>query len=417
MPQNITWGSSLLREMQSPPKVSVTAPTEDSQVDPVPSSSQASATNSDSSQAVTPDGSARNSPEGDLKNDELYHKKFDKLRKHSAPSAQEEMRQMENLSIQDTEPMEADDGEMDGGPEDGELTMKAEKSRKSAGEAHPQLLAQLKSGPQFKPSIYPAFQSPLYHQQQFQHQQQQQQLQQQQLQQQQKHLQQQQLQQQQKVVALNASAAAAAAASGATFDMSKADSSSMGNVVLSVPQAPFVNRTSPNPSPVNTVSGAAPRSSQPSTIAGKHKCLESLLRTDTSRVAELARSNDTHLNTVSHLKNKIVQKYPNSEHVDSGSSEASVNGASNGRTFGAADLANFPNGQNFANMQHMFSGYQPRPGIDMAALRHTMAMYPHMYMQQGSMLEPAYNEHLAGMQQMVYGGGNAPQQPPVHRYD
>jgi len=278
----------------------------------------------------SPQTSARSSPESEAKNEELYHKKFDKLRKHTTHSAPDETRKMENLSIHDVENMESDSQEESA----------YAKNEKSVGDAHPQLLAQLKSGPQFQPNIHPAFPPSSY--QQFQ-------------------------------------SPAAMTINGSQYEaVKKHENGTLPNVALTVPQGPYRNRSSPSHSPTNCVV------STPSVVyassSSKTKCLESMLRNDTS-----PRSNNEHFLGIERSK---ISKFPSAENLSKGSENEFIGCYQNGHAQSA---------------QPMMAAFQSR-GFDPAAVQHHMALYPQMYSQQrGHMMPQQYNQHLAGMQQLVYG--------------
>ncbi|KAL3855140.1 hypothetical protein ACJMK2_014365 [Sinanodonta woodiana] len=138
----------------SPPIVSVTAPQEEmSDMENSREKSQSPARLSfslpsgSSSNKTSPQNSARSSPVPEIKGEagsEMFHKKFDKLRKHVLQSSDDESSQYNSYSMSDNA-METDKSEM----EDTLEAAKSEKPKMSAGEAHPQLLAHLKASPSF----------------------------------------------------------------------------------------------------------------------------------------------------------------------------------------------------------------------------------------------------------------------------
>lgn len=319
--------------------MSVTAPLEDSN----------SQQRAESDSVLSPNGSSsRNSPEMEIKSEELYHKKFDKLRKHPTSQQTEETRRMENLSINDAEQMESDDiciYNTDNG-------VNSEKGKKSACDAHPQLLAQLKSGPQYKPNIHQAFQAAAgpqlvnYH-----------------------HIQSQQQQQQTNGFSLK----------GAVDTLKNHRSISPNNVVLSVPKAPFVNRISPSTSP------SSASSVMPSMI-NDHPCLQNILN---SRGSDQFCSVEK---SASPASNKQQEVQSENEHKVELSQESQ----------------NFRNGQ--IQQQPMYPSFGVQGGLDpqSAVMQNPYMLYQQVILQQQGVRVPQYNEHLANMQQMVYGGN--PQQ-------
>lgn len=359
VPLTLPWGSNLPRsEVSEPPKVSVTAPIEDQ---PQTQTSNSTISNPNwQERGAGPIGSSRSSPDEEMENasEDIFHKKFDKFRKFAAShTAMDETRKMEKLSINDMEAMESDDvsNDIDSGRKtDRDKSPLGEKTKMSATEAHPQLLAQLKSGPQFKPLIHPAFPTvsagPTFIPHPLQQ---------------------------------NGSNTSSLSVGGISPNEKKSGSLSPNNVVLSVPQTPFGNR-SPNISPT-----AGPSSGQ--SLMDNHPCIQNILsRRDNTALPSV----NTQFLSVDNNKDATPRKVPSSENLTKVENDPSP------------PPPNFRNGH-AAPHPVMFTGFGPRPGgYDPAQY----LMYQQLYLQhqQQGIRVPQYNEHLAGMQQMVYGGN--PQQ-------
>lgn len=356
VPRALSWGSNMARqEVNEPPKVSVTAPAEETQTTRI---SESTISSPASQGVVGPVGSSRNSPNDEMENsnEEMFHKKFDKFRKPVAThSAMDETRKMENLTINDMEAMESEDMYDDSERSEKDKSPNGERAKMSATEAHPQLLAQLKSGPQFKPLIHPAFPTGTagpafipHHQ----------------------------LQQ-------NGSNIGSVGLAGVSPNVKKTGSLSPNNVVLSVPQTPFGGNRSPNVSPTaGSTSGQS--------LMNNHPCLQNILNRRDNAPMPTVTSQFLGVDT---NKDAIPRKIPSSENLVKTENDPSP-------------PPNFRNGH--AHHPPMFGGFPPRPtGYDPAQYMLYQQMYLQQQQQQGIRV-PQYNEHLAGMQQMVYGGN--PQQ-------
>lgn len=348
VPVTVTWSPNFPRQdTLEPPKVSVTAPLEEQ-----PSSAPEITESKEGNSATN---SSRNSPEVEVKSEELYHKKFDKFRKHAMSSlpqhmAHEETHQLENLTISDSEPMESEDSSSM--PRGGE-----EKAKKSAVEAHPQLLAHLKSGPQYTPPVHPAFPHatgshhyPLHN-----------------------------------VHHPSPQQPQLLAGQGGVLESLKGGYSngSHNNIVLSVPQAPFVNRSSSNPSSPSS----SPMSAE---MASNHPCLHSILnRRDTP------------------VQSHTSDQFSCAEGSVSSDFKIRVPPSENGHKYPSpqAGTQNFMNGH--TPQRPGYQGFVAHTGYDpqLMASMNPFAIYQHMMLQQGIRIPP-YNEHLANMQQMVYGGNS-----------
>ena len=317
----------------------------------------------------------------EVKSEDMYHKKFDKLRKHTIPfTGQEEAAQMENLSIQDPETVESEmniDAESENKSET--VKMKSEKSRKSAGEAHPQLLAQLTSGPQFKPLVQPSYpissasmaSSQMAHQQ--------------------PNMLQVQLNQGPKNFLPNS-----------VYSMADEEKGSHqnGNVVLNVPKNMFSKIHPSDATAIDSYSGSQVNGSN--SVAGSHHHLENMLRQNTSPrnsyVEKQYLANCAPMDPSSnhpHLKEKLINRFPKSEAVVKYEIDNDKT-VQNGNV--AGDFLPYHNGQ-----QILPPGYQLRPGFESQSLMaHQMGIYSPMFSHQPG-VAPQFNQHLAGMQQMVYG--------------
>lgn len=392
VPLATPWGHNMGRqEVMEPPKLSVTAPVEDSLPIQVDNSAWDRARMND---RVTCPYQSSKSPEMPP-SEEIFHKKFDKFRKLMPQPGTEEARQMENLSLND-ERMHNEVMVVDS-EDEREMTASsfrgsAEQHRKSAVESHPQLLAQLKSGPQFKPVIYSAFPTmtagPSFQNVQ------------------------------------NHSSASLIKHESSTTSPSAMETdmvikSSGGNfnpgsgVVLSVPQTLYPVHSPPSIALSNAHSNAhsnAPPTGQ--SLMSSHPCLQNILHSDSS--SHQNRPGEMHfpqekllLTTAITVKgNELQRKVQNSEGL--ASSQSSTNKAGNNDSNG-----HFRNGH--AQSGGMFGGrFGPRPPMENhppQALVNQYLLYQQMYpqidpqqMQSGM---AAYNKHLAGMQQMVYGGNPA----------
>ena len=294
----------LQKEHPDPPVVSVTAPQEDSATQ-----SRATSLNVPETQIAgvpSPGGSGRSSPDLEVKNEgEMFHKKFDKWRKKYPVqhSDHDESKRMEELTISDeTESANL----MDTEDHNSQLkeTEQMDKPRKSAGEAHPQLLAQLKAGPQYK--IHPAF--------------------------------------------------GAGPQNVAAGDVNRREN--RNNVVLTVPQTAFLNRISPSHSPSNPNKNAAftddmLRSGQELNARKSDQYVTSPQNRDT----------ENHAHTVSHLKDKLMRKYDSSENLTTiGQGQGQVQGQCQ-QEGNQSYPQSFPNGQvSMAGVQQMY-GQQFYPGF------------------------------------------------------
>lgn len=359
LPTTPNWGPiPLQKELPDPPVVSVTAPQEDSARE-----SRYATLNVPETQSVgvaSPCGSGRSSPDLEAKNEgEMYHKKFDKWRKKLPVqhSDHEESKRMEELTINDeNESVNIEVRmDMDDSYSREEKKQQSETPKKSACEAHPQLLAQLKAGPQYK--IHPAF-----------------------------------------------GAGPQTASSGGEENRRE----NRNNVVLTVPQTAFLNRISPSHSQNN-----------PNKVATFTQ--EDLMRSgqENSRKSEQYitspqnRDTENHAHTVSHLKDKLMRKYDSSENLTTiGQSQGQGQAQGHGQQEGNQSYPqNYPNGQvGMANVQQrygqqFYQGYPAQPArmpVDSnVSMGPMMGMYPQMYMP--GPRAPQYNQHLAGMQQLVYG--------------
>ncbi|KAL4217416.1 Ligand binding domain protein [Mactra antiquata] len=328
IPTTVPW--MVRPEQLEPPVVSVTAPIEDY--------GRGENIRNNPNQIVSPKNSARNSPEMEIKVEEqLYHKKFDKIRKHGN-TQMNETQQMENLSIQDVECMESEEAG------DSDIV----KMKKSAGEAHPQLLAQLKSGPKYQPCVNQAYKvaaGPSTH-----------------------------------YTPCHSSSVMSnpVVINGAMDNVQNTVTSN--NVVLTIPHAPFVNRNSLNTSPS---SGMSP------SMANTHPCLQNILnRRDSypSASVEHHRLGDAgSMQEGTFSKNKVL------------SAENIYKQEAN-----QPEMRQFQNGHS----AQLNPGFVPPPGFDPHSAAMQQMLYQQLYMQQQGVRVSQYNEHLAGMQQMVYGGNN-----------
>ena len=324
-----SWGANLASRQDNkpePPKVSVTIEDFSTQ------QHSGDKFTVESNRVISPNNSSRNSPEMEVKKpEEVYHKKFDKIRKHPL-GASEETKRLENLTINDVEQMESDDICTDDTlcKAETDNVVKSEKSKKSASDSHPQLLAQLNSGPQFSRNIHPAFQPAAGPQLYSLH-----------------HIQQQQQQQQQN----------AGNPITSMDSMKNHGSTSPNSVVLTVPKAPYINH---NSSPPSTVVSSS-RNDTP--------CLQNILnRRDNSALPNK-------------IDNSHKQELPQPE------------------------VQHYRNIQTSQPMQPMFpAGYSGHAGQQPAMMQNPYVLYQQLLMQQQGIRAPQYNEHLAGMQQMVYGG-------------
>ena len=304
VPPNSKWGHNMLnRDHPEPPVLSVTAPQEDSvqQLGPL------SIPDTQATIVASPNGSGRSSPDLEGKNDsEMFHTKFDKWRKKypTQHSDHEESKRMEGLTLNDKE---SENSNLNFQMETEDLcstefeTAKAEKPKKSAGEAHPQLLAQLKAAPQFKPVIHPAF--------------------------------------------------GAISQNMPVNDVSRREN--RNNVVLTVPQTSFMNRISPSHSQNN------PAKSQPimeEALRGQETSPRKLEQYNSSpQNHENFSCSENHAHTVLHLKDKLMRKYDSTENLTAiGQGQVEGN-----QTY----TQNYPNGQvNMAAMQQLYHGQQFYPG-------------------------------------------------------
>lgn len=346
IPTTVPWSANLPRQDKpEPPKVSVTAPQED---DCPAHQLGRDNFNVDINRIISPSSSLQNSSEVEVKSEELYHKKFDKMRKHATM----ETSQMENLTIHDVEQMESEDVDLhsdglhsDAANVDRDNRVSSEKYKKSARDAHPQLLAQLKSGPQYKPNIHHAFQSAAGPHQFSLHQ----------LQPTQGH-------------------------PGGAMDALKNPSSiSQNNVVLSVPQAPFATHNSPSTSPTSS-----------SSMLNNHPCLHNILKSSESQL----RGNEQFLSAECNGLQPNEKKVRTQGFLNNGHKLQSVR----------AEAQNFRNGHTYQPQLYPGSVSQARFDSQAATMQNPYMVYQQIMLKQHGVQRPQYNEHLVGMQQMVYGG-------------
>lgn len=260
IPASSNWGPGMLnKDHLEPPVLSVTAPQEDSATEPRPIT--LSVPDTQVTGVPSPGGSGRNSPDMETKSEgDTFHTKFDKWRKKYPVqhSDHEESRRMEGLTLNDKESASANSNEQMDTCETSvteKETAKIDKQKKSAGEAHPQLLAQLKAAPQFKPVIHPAF--------------------------------------------------GAISQNIPISDPNRREN--RNNVVLTVPQTSYMNRISPSHSPTN-----------PAKMEEMMHGQEISPRKGEQYNAGLqSRENcpENHSHTVSHLKDKLMRKFDSSENL------------------------------------------------------------------------------------------------------
>lgn len=393
------WNQSLLkRELQEPPIVSVTAPVDEPQTDPPCTPALIPRRNSGQQEPVLPPShDMMQSPECDNKGEDVYHKKFDKLRKHLSmghpssaantqqqqqyqPSHQQQQqqqhqsqtsqqmmlgssstlssssaavatmseesqhaRQMENLSIADEEKMDTDYGD-----ESAKLEVVKEEKPKSAGEAHPQLLAQLQTGPQFSPVLRPAFHTPAFPQQP------------------------------QNSTTLH------------QYELNKTQERDTTHMINKQPYGqPGVALTVPQ--------GLHPSRSSPTLGSNRINCTKfsqnSPAFSSINSLSQSFMSAESHTSSaVSYLKDKLLRKYP--------AVEAALDAPLNGHNIqnGASVAQQFvatSNNMVGSHLGFMMAGTHPQhqagPG-----------MYSPMFIKQDGMV-PNFNQHLAGMQQLAYG--------------
>ncbi|XP_052237531.1 uncharacterized protein LOC127848901 isoform X1 [Dreissena polymorpha] len=412
VPLATPWGHNLgsRQEAMEPPKLSVTAPAEDSL--PIQGDNSVWDRARMNDRVTCPySNRASKSPEAPP-SEEIFHKKFDKFRKLLPPQAgTEETKQMENLSLNDDrmhgEVMVVDgedEGEMKGSSFRGSTAEQIRKSAgeshpqllaqlKSAGESHPQLLAQLKSGPHFMPAvIHSAFPTMTAGPSPFQN-----------------------VQQNHMSATLIKHESSSASPSAMETDMvMKLNGSGSftpgGSVVLSVPQKPYPVHSPTSNAHSNHHSNAPPTGQS---LMSSHPCLQNILHSDSGSLQN--RSGDVHfpqekllLTTAITVKGGEMQrKVPNSEGMASHSQSSAANKAGND------DGNSFRNGHAQSGMFGVRLG--PRPPMEghppSQGLVNQYLLYQHMYpqidpqqMQSGM---AAYNKHLASMQQMVYGGNPA----------
>lgn len=261
IPANPNWGPGLLqKDHPDPPVVSVTAPQEDSIQESRPATLNVPDTKVTG--LTSPGGSGRSSPDSEGKNEgEIFHK-FDKWRKKypAQHSDQEESKRMEELTLNDESECSTSEVLMD--TQDPNLHEKeidkSEKTKKSAGEAHPQLLAQLKAAPQFKPIIHSNF--------------------------------------------------GAVSQNMASSDVNRREN--RNNIVLTVPQTAFLNRISPSHSPSSLNKSA-------SFTDDMIRCAQELSTRKSDPYGNCTQNRETenHAHTVSHLKDKLMRKYDSSENL------------------------------------------------------------------------------------------------------
>lgn len=349
LPTTVPWSANLPRQDNpEPPKVSVTAPQEDGS--PACQLGRDNF-NVDGSRVLSPSNSSQ---------EELYHKKFDKMRKHAAMVQSEETSQMENLTIHDVEQMESEDVGLpsDGLPSDAsnmdrESRVCGEKYKKSARDAHPQLLAHLKSGPQYKPNIHPAYQSAAGPQQFSFHQ-------------------------------LQPTRATLGHPGGGAMDVLKNPGSiPQNNVVLSVPQAPFATHNSPSTSPASG-----------SRMLNDHPCLHNILKSSESQL----RGNEQFLSAECNGLQPNEKKVRTQGIVNNGHKPESVR----------PESQNFRNGHTYQPQVYPGMASQARFDSQPATMQNPYMIYQQIMLKQHGVQRPQYNEHLVGMQQMVYGGNPQP---------
>ena len=260
LPTTPNWGPiPLQKDLPDPPVVSVTAPQEDSARE-----SRTATLNVPETQAVgvaSPCGSGRSSPDLEAKNEgEMYHKKFDKWRKKFPVqhSDHEESKRMEELTINDETESVNVESRMDTDDSNSKVKEKEQiqTPKKSACEAHPQLLAQLKAGPQYK--IHPAF------------------------------------------------GAGPQPVSGGEGNRRE----NRNNVVLTVPQTAFLNRISPSHSQSNP-NKVATFTQEDLMRSGQ----ENSRKSEQYVTSPQNRDTENHAHTVSHLKDKLMRKYDSSENL------------------------------------------------------------------------------------------------------
>ena len=306
----------LNKDHPEPPVLSVTAPQEDSVTEPRPVT--LTVPDTQATGEASPGGSGRNSPDLESKNEgETFHTKFDKWRKKypAQHSDHEESKRMEGLTLNDKENESANsEVQMDTHESymSNKETEKAEKPRKSAKEAHPQLLAQLKAAPQFKPVIHPAFGT----------------------------------------VSQNLPVS----------DVNRREN--RNNVVLTVPQTSFMNRISPSHSPTNNP--AKNQAIMEELMRGQET---SPRKSEQYNANMQNRENypENHAHTVSHLKDKLMRKYDSTENltnIGQGQGQQEVS-----QTY----PQNFPNGQVTVGAmqqlygQQFYQGYAPPVRMEAAA--------------------------------------------------
>ena len=373
-------------ENLDPPKVSVTGPAEEEITMDKEENSVV-----EMAEIPSPDDSSKQGEQFGGHGEEVFHKKFDKFRR---PGVQfgggnnEETRKMESLTINDDsndcESMMVDN---EGQSETRDLSTGGEKVKKSATETHPQLLAQLKSGPQFKTTIHPAF--PTAAGPQFTgvgH---------------------------QPVAGLSPSAMNTSHSS-----LKPAGSISPNNVVLTVPQTPFISHSPPS-------------NAGSSSLMSNHPCLQTILHSPPDSHSLHNSSNNYYLkneqsNGALPIKNEFSKRCLSSDSLSS-LSKQSENSAphlslsqhqfSNGHSLGhghypnvSAAYGNIGAGsgacQGAMGAQEGATGAaQSPPGL----LGHHYLAYQQMLMQHQGARMSHFNEHLAGMQHMVYGGADQQQ--------
>ena len=296
--------------------VSITAPQEDSANESRSATQNVQETQSlgiaspgQTVKVASPCGSGRSSPDLEARNEgEMYHKKFDKWRKKFPVqhSDHEESKRMEELTINDkTENIDQETNmDTDDNCSQVEKKEQTETPTKSASEAHPQLLAQLKAGPQYK--IHPAF------------------------------------------------GAGPQNVSGGEGNRRE----NRNNVVLTVPQTAFLNRISPshsqnNPNKVATFT-------QDDMM---HNVQENSRKPDPYMMTHPNRETENHAHTVSHLKDKLMRKYDSSENLTTiGQGQTQGQSQGQGQTQGKGQQDGnqgyphgFPNGQvGMAGIQQMY---------------------------------------------------------------
>ena len=296
---NSQWVPNMLnRDHPEPPVLSVTAPLEDTHE---PGHLTLNIPDQQPKLMTSPGSSGRNSPSLEGENDgEIFHKKFDKWRKKYPVqhSDHEESKRMEGLTLndKDSENLNSSCSQMETEYVSEQGQVKTEKMRKSAGEAHPQLLAQLNAAPQF--SIHPAF--------------------------------------------------GASTQNMPVSDVNRRES--RNNVVLTVPQTAFMNRLSPSHSP-NNQSKSTPIMEE---ILNRQET--SPRSVEQYNGSPQNRDNfscpENHAHTVSHLKDKLMRKIDSSENLNLGQGQCQADG---NQTY----VQSYPNGQvNVTTMQQMYPGQQ-----------------------------------------------------------